>query len=154
MYYRRTRRQDINLITDIRLLPAHEELDSGEGWRKVALSLRTGIYRAPPLFLWYHIGKTSAEMTAEERAQLITELDVLYGEDVPWYGFEKVEPATMPERRKVEATWISYRRGVKGGSYQLRTRGSFVSYGVGLSTSTRPATSLLPFGEIQDSSSG
>lgn len=113
IYYRRTRRQDINLITDIRLLPEREELDHQEGWRKVALSLRTGIYKAPPLFLWYRIGKTAAEMTAEERAQLITELDILYGEDVPWYGFEKVEPATMPQRGKVEATWLTYRRGVK-----------------------------------------
>lgn len=153
IYYRRTRRQDINLITDIRLLPEREELDHQEGWRKVALSLRTGIYKAPPLFLWYRIGKTAAEMTAEERAQLITELDILYGEDVPWYGFEKVEPATMPQRGKVEATWLTYRRGVKGRSCQILRR-CFVSQSVGLSTSTRPTPSLLSFGEIQDSSSG
>jgi hypothetical protein len=53
-------------------------------------------------------------MTTEERAQIITEIDILYGEDVPWYGFEKLEPATMPETSKVEATWLTYRRGVKG----------------------------------------
>lgn len=70
---------------------------------------------APPLFLWYRTGKTVAEMNSEEQANIITELDVLYGEDVPWYGFEKLEPPTMHERGRVEATWITYRRGVKGG---------------------------------------
>ena len=79
------------------------------------MSLRTGIYRAPPLFLWYCVGKTAAEMTTEERAHIITEIDVLYGEDVPWYGFEKVEPPTMPQNGNIEATWLTYRRGVKGG---------------------------------------
>jgi len=52
-------------------------------------------------------------MSPEEKANIITELDVLYGEDIPWYGFEKLEPATLPEGGKVEATWITYRRGVK-----------------------------------------
>jgi hypothetical protein len=120
IYYRRTRRQDINLITNIRLLPEQEQLDSQQGWHKVATSLRAGLYKAPPLYLWYRVGKTAAEMTAQERAQLVTELDVLYGEDVPWYGFEKLEPATTPENGRVEATWLTYRRGVKCGYCQPR----------------------------------
>lgn len=77
------------------------------------ISLRAGILKAPPLYLWYRTGKKAGEMTTEERANLITELDVLYGEDVPWYGFEKLEPATMLESPKREATWLTYRRGVK-----------------------------------------
>lgn len=52
-------------------------------------------------------------MTSEERENIITELDVLYGVDIPWYGFEKLEPATFPQGPKVESTWITYRRGVK-----------------------------------------
>ncbi len=41
------------------------------------------------------------------------ELDVLFGEDVPWYGFEKLERPTIDEQGRVEATWLTYRRGVK-----------------------------------------
>lgn len=52
-------------------------------------------------------------MTEAERGQIITELDLLYGEDVPWYGFERVHPPTMPEKDRVQATWLTYRRGVK-----------------------------------------
>ena len=118
------------------------------------MSLRTGIYKAPPLFLWYRVGKTAAEMTTEERAQIITELDVLYGEDVPWYGFEKLKPPTMLQSRKFEATWLTYRRGVKGEYHQPRPREYFVPYRVDLSTSTRSATSFFSFREIQDPSGG
>ncbi|RDB23740.1 putative inactive purple acid phosphatase 29 [Hypsizygus marmoreus] len=113
IYYRRTRRQDINLITDISLLPEKEQPTPSDNWHKADLSLRAGVMRAPPLFLWYRTGKTAAEMTPEERNDLVTEIDVLYGEDVPWYGFEKLEPPTMPERGRVQATWLTYRRGVK-----------------------------------------
>ncbi|KAF8892061.1 Metallo-dependent phosphatase-like protein [Infundibulicybe gibba] len=113
IYYRRTRRQDINLITDIRLLQAGESPLPIDNWHHAALSLRSGVMRAPPLYLWYRTGKTLVEMNSEERSNLITELDILYGEDVPWYGFEKLEPPTMPEKGRVEATWLTYRRGVK-----------------------------------------
>jgi hypothetical protein len=68
---------------------------------------------APALYLWYQVGKTSGEMTAVERSNIITELDVLYGDDMPWYGFEKLEPATMLHSRYAETTWLTMRRGVK-----------------------------------------
>ncbi|KAK0203023.1 Metallo-dependent phosphatase-like protein [Desarmillaria ectypa] len=113
LYYRRTRRQDINLITDIRLLPKDEELSSEDGWRKVSLSARAGVIGVPPMYLWYRVGKTSGAMTAEERSQIITELDVLYGEDIPWYGFEKLQPPTLPANGRTVDTWLTYRRGVK-----------------------------------------
>lgn len=60
-------------------------------------------------------------MTAEEKAKIITELDVLYGEDTPWYGFEKIEPPTLSERKNTESTWITFRRGVKGKLYIYNT---------------------------------
>jgi len=68
--------------------------------------------RAPPLYIWYKLGKTGLELSADEKSQLVTELDVLYGKDVPWYGFEKLEPPTMdaPDR---EPTYLTARRGVK-----------------------------------------
>lgn len=114
VYYRRTRRQDIDLITDIRLLPEKEQPKPLDGWHQAHTSLRAGVLRIPPLFIWYKTGKTAGQMTSEEKAHIITELDVIYGKDVPWYGFEKLEPATLPEKGRVEATWLTYRRGVKG----------------------------------------
>lgn len=113
VYYRRTRRQDINLITDIRLLPEKEQPEPLDGWHQAHTSLRAGVLRIPPLFIWYKTGKTAGQMTSEEKAHIITELDVIYGEDVPWYGFEKLKPATLPEKGRVQATWLTYRRGVK-----------------------------------------
>jgi len=113
IYYRRTRRQDINLVTDIRLYPEDKNPDSLENWHKVDTSVRAGIYGIAPLFLWYKTGKTTGEMTSEEKLNIITEVDVLYGEDIPWYGFEKIEPPTLEQTTKVEATWITIRRGVK-----------------------------------------
>ncbi|KAJ7890587.1 Metallo-dependent phosphatase-like protein [Mycena olivaceomarginata] len=103
----------INLITDIKLYPESESPSPSDGWKKVPLSLRKGIMGAPALYLWYQLGKTSGDMTAAERSNIVTELDVLYGDDIPWYGFEKLEPATMIHRGDVESTWLTMRRGVK-----------------------------------------
>ncbi|ETW79354.1 hypothetical protein HETIRDRAFT_64651 [Heterobasidion irregulare TC 32-1] len=118
VYYRRTRRLDVPLITDLQLLPstaspANPPSDSSV-WHKADLSIRDGVYRAEPLFLWYQTGKTLSDMTAEEKSELITELDVLYGDGQPWFGFDKLAPPTteaQPGRR--ENVWLTYRRGVK-----------------------------------------
>ncbi|KAK0457796.1 Metallo-dependent phosphatase-like protein [Desarmillaria tabescens] len=107
LYYRRTRRQDINLITDIRLLPKDEEPSSEDGWHKVSLSARAGVIGVPPMYLWYRVGKTAGAMTAEERGQIITELDVLYGEDIPW------SRPRYPLTGRTVDTWLTFRRGVK-----------------------------------------
>lgn len=112
IYYRRTRRQDINLVTDIRLLPKDEQPSPLDSWHKASMSLHAGVMGAPPLFLWYHLGKTSMDMSSEERDNLITELDVLFGDDIPWYGFEKLDPPTLQSSR-IQTTWLTYRRGVK-----------------------------------------
>lgn len=114
IYYRRTRRLDIPLINDIRLLPKGEEPSSTDGWTKVSVSLRSGQFGTEPLFLWYHTGPPSSLLTAEQKANLITEIDVLYGDDIPWYGFEKLGPATLVGKPGYTLdTWITMRRGVK-----------------------------------------
>ncbi|KAJ7091319.1 Metallo-dependent phosphatase-like protein [Mycena belliarum] len=113
IYYRRTRRQDVNLITDIKLFPDSESPSPADSWTKVPLSLRTGIAGVPSLYLWYKVGKASGDMSTTERSNLITELDVLYGDDIPWYGFEKLEPATMLHRGSQQSAWLTMRRGVK-----------------------------------------
>ena len=70
--------------------------------------------RTDPLFLWYKTGKTMGEMNAEEKNNIITEIDILFGEDRPWYGFEKLEPPVTPEEEdRVSSVYVTYRRGVK-----------------------------------------
>ncbi|KAI0054414.1 Metallo-dependent phosphatase [Artomyces pyxidatus] len=115
LYYRRTRRLDIPLITDLQLLPASSSPSSDpSAWTKSPLSIRDGVVRAEPLFLWYKTGKTLQEMTTEERQELITEVDVLFGDGEPWFGFEKLEPATTEAQQgRRENVWVTYRRGVK-----------------------------------------
>jgi hypothetical protein len=73
------------------------------------------VIRSPPLFLWYRTGKIMREMSPKERQEdLITELDVLYGMDRPWYGFERLEEAvTLELEGRIEGTWLTYRRGVR-----------------------------------------
>jgi hypothetical protein len=116
LYYRRTRRLDVPLITELRLLPEGEEPQSMSTiWRKVPRSTRTGTTGLPPQFLWYKAEKTALEMSEDERKnELITELDATFGEDVPWFGFEKLNPPTTPHvQNKWTSAYITFRRGVK-----------------------------------------
>ncbi|KAG6331867.1 hypothetical protein ID866_7223 [Astraeus odoratus] len=115
IYYRRTRRLDIPLVTELLLLPAGEEpIPSDDSWFRIKHSIRDGVIRAEPLYLWYKTGKTLGEMNAEEKQYMITEIDVLFGEDRPWYGFNKVEPAVTAEKEGVvEGVHVTYRRGVQ-----------------------------------------
>lgn len=115
MYYRRTRRLDIKLITDIRLLPQAEEPSPRDEWTRVPLDLRYGLRGSPPLYMWYRLSQTGGQMSAQDKANLITELDIVYGDGTPWYGFERLEPATMVAKPpRIEDTWLTFRRGVKG----------------------------------------
>jgi hypothetical protein len=116
LYYRRTRRLDVPLIIDLRLLHSHETpspLDPS--WHKVPRSIRDGVMHSPPLFLWYRTGKTMRDMSPKEKQEdLVTELDVLYGADRPWYGFESLDVPVTPEREgRIEGAWLTYRRGVR-----------------------------------------
>lgn len=113
LYYRRTRRRDVPLVSDIKLL-APGLTPSGDGdWVKAKLSLRDGVVRSPPLFLWYLKGKTLQDISEVERQSLITELDVVYGDGDPWYGFERLSPPTTEKSARAESVSITMRRGVK-----------------------------------------
>jgi hypothetical protein len=85
------------------------------GWVQVKYSLRQGVMRTKPLYLWYLADRTRAEMSPQEAQRaLITELDVLYGANVPWYGFNRLEPPTTEEQEnRVEQVSLTYRRGVQ-----------------------------------------
>ena len=85
-----------------------------EGWHRVPTSLHEGVRQLPPLYLWYQTGKQGGQMSPEERANVITELDVLFGDDDPWYGFEKIDPPLQESKNIIqrESVWLTYRRGV------------------------------------------
>jgi hypothetical protein len=68
----------------------------------------------PPLYLWYKLGPTTQELSDSDKQSLITELDILYGKDRTWFGFEKVDAAINEGSKKVDPVWLTLRRGVKG----------------------------------------
>lgn len=115
LYYRRTRRLDVPLITELRILPEDEKPTTmSEHWTRTTLSVRDGVRGLSPAYLWYRTGQTLRAQTAKgPKEELITELDVLYGEDRAWYGFEKLEPPVKEEKGRIDAVWITYRKGVK-----------------------------------------
>lgn len=114
IYYRRTRRLDVPLVVELKLLSDGQSPTSTEDWTRIPRSIRDGVSGEPPLYLWYRTGKTVRDMTAQEKQEnLITELDVLYGADRPWYGFEKLEPSVTLELGRVSSEWLTYRKGVK-----------------------------------------
>lgn len=83
-------------------------------WVKVDHSIRDGVMRAEPLYLWYKAGKTMQEMSAEDKSNFITEIDVLFGEDRTWFGFDKLEPPVTPEQEgRISSVYVTYRKGVK-----------------------------------------
>ncbi|KZV63009.1 Metallo-dependent phosphatase [Peniophora sp. CONT] len=119
IYYRRTRRIDVPLITNLALLPANspepKPSSSAHSWNRVERSVRDGVMRAPSLFLWYEVGPTLRDIGGDGKANLITELDIVYGDGPAWYGFDKLEggptmeASSGPGRSNV---WLTYRRGV------------------------------------------
>lgn len=78
--------------------------------------MRDGVMRAPSLFLWYEVGPTLQDVGTDGKTNLITELDLLYGDGPAWYGFKKLEggptmeASSGPGRSNV---WLTYRRGVQ-----------------------------------------
>jgi hypothetical protein len=66
------------------------------------------------MFLWFYAERTRMEMSAREQKSLVTEIDILYGEDVPWYGFQGLDPPTTEEQvGKIEKVTLLYRKGVQ-----------------------------------------
>jgi hypothetical protein len=104
------------MVNNVALLPKDVVPSSDlESWKKVPLSIRDGVLGKPPMYLWYQLGPSIQELQNSEKGSLITELDVLYGESAPFWGFEKLLPAINEGiEGKVDPTWLSYRRGVKG----------------------------------------
>lgn len=76
-----------------------------------------GVYPSKtPLYLWYKLQRPLAGIPAGvEIEQLITEVDVVYGDaNRTLWGFEKANRPVMERRKgKSDAVWITFRKGMK-----------------------------------------
>ena len=96
------------------LLPKDEEPTTQGDWRKVDLSIRDGVPKTPQLFLWYKMGPRMSYLSEDDKSNLITELDVTFGDDRPWYGFGRLSPPTIEGvENRVDSAWLTIRRGTK-----------------------------------------
>lgn len=122
IYYRRTRRLDVPLITSLHLLRSNESVSSLPGsehsWVRASGDLHDGLYPSEdPLYLYYEVKKPLAGIPAGiELEELVTEVDVQYGEakHVAW-GFSKSNIPVVEGRdasKPRQAVWITYRKGM------------------------------------------
>ena len=126
VYYRRTRRLDVPLITALRVAP--EPLPDTlktelEGWTKAAGDLHSGVWPTQSeLRLYYRTraqgqsGGTPHQRQEETSTHFITELDIVFGDDEPFFGFERVQGGKVLEAKagKWESVDLAYRRGSPG----------------------------------------
>lgn len=166
LYYRRTRRLDAKLITDIQVLshpPENEDQMYEDGWILAPGDLHSGVWpKQAEMRLWYKLGRQSwddwkmknkrqeedDDSTMDEEAEnselessgdqdqgsssngevqeidegskttwsygdFINEIDVTYGDDDPFFSFERVPggPVLKEEKGKWETVDITLRRG-------------------------------------------
>jgi hypothetical protein len=110
---------DVPLITSLKLLEDGQQdllSEPKSSWYKVKSSMRHGVYPSQtPLYLWYKLRPPLQDATDDEEIEeAITEIDVLYGEDRPWYGFEKMDrPVVNSKEGVIDSVWVTYRKGVK-----------------------------------------
>lgn len=125
VYYRRTRRLDVPLITQLRTAPhpLPDTLKSDlDGWTMAEGDLRSGLWPSQDeLRLYYKTRKQSGHLGPRQAVlgdDIITELDVVFGDDEPFYGFERVQGEKIVEAKegKWESVALAYRRGNYGTS--------------------------------------
>lgn len=54
-----------------------------------------------------------------DEGKVITELDVLYGDGEPWWGFEKLRPLVLEKTKRHERVGLVVRYGVPGTFYYI-----------------------------------
>ncbi|GAK65509.1 phosphatase dcr2 [Moesziomyces antarcticus] len=114
LFYRKSRRRDVQNVVEIRLVEEGEPHPSGDdGWHRVKTGLRSKVVKMmageKSLHLYYRT-KSPAQYEQEKlgfwkekRAPLtsgpfdpITELDLVYGDNPPWPGFESAGVVSHP----------------------------------------------------------
>lgn len=121
LYYRRTHRLDAPVITDLRTAPfpvPAELADELEGWIIAKGDLRSGVWpQQSSLRLYYKLSGTPmgvGDRKRLEQADIVTELDVVFGDANPFYGFERVTggPVVQAEGTRWETVDVAYRKGL------------------------------------------
>jgi hypothetical protein len=118
LYYRRSRRLDVDLITDIQLLEEGNEdklPPPRSAWRRATTPINDGVRpKQRPIALWFKLRPPLQKVSDEkEIEEAITELDILYGDGRPWYGFRKANRPVVATTPQAEGVWVTYRKGVK-----------------------------------------
>jgi len=119
IYYRRTRRLDVPLITDLKVVPepVPDTLTSDlEGWIMAKGDLHDGIWPKQPVSrLWYKLSDQRKRQGIEAEG-IITELDIVYGDAEPFFGFQRVQGGKILDEKagKWESVDLAYRRGNPG----------------------------------------
>lgn len=125
---------DVALISDLRIVPepAPENMAAElEGWTKAEGDLHSGVWpKKPELRLWYKtkeqmwdgwrgrsnradgVGSEAARQYIDD-ADIITEVDVVYGDGPAFYGFERVAGGKImeAEAQRWESVDLAFRRG-------------------------------------------
>ncbi|BEI89611.1 uncharacterized protein CcaverHIS019_0209730 [Cutaneotrichosporon cavernicola] len=108
LYYRRTRRLDVALVTDLQIVPDPPPTELvADGWLQAPGNLRSGVFpRQPKLRLLYKI-------EAQGKRQHITEVMPHFGDGAPFFGFERVPGGKVVDGKKGrwQSVDIVYRRG-------------------------------------------
>jgi hypothetical protein len=124
VYYRRTRRLDVPLITDLRVVPEPVPdtlIGDLEGWIQAKGDLHDGIWpKQPVMRLWYKLdhsdGTEKRQGMVGTEEGIITELDIVYGDAEPFFGFQRVQGGKILDEKpgKWESVDLAYRRGNPG----------------------------------------
>jgi hypothetical protein len=119
VYYRRTRRLDVPLITNLRIAPhpLPDTLKSDlDGWTLATGDLHSGVWPSQAETRLYYKTKDQAGGSKRQAVldqDIITEIDIVYGDDEPFYGFERIQGGRVLEA--VDKSWesvdIAFRRG-------------------------------------------
>jgi len=87
-------------------------------------------------------------MTHKERQNIVMEIDINFGDDDPWYGFEKLQPPTTIGHNKVEDVFVSVRKGLK-----CELPHGLVALPTNSNTQHHPGLSLYTSREMEDTRS-
>ncbi|KAF8325842.1 Metallo-dependent phosphatase-like protein [Cantharellus anzutake] len=119
LWYRRSRRLDVPLITSLLIL-ADDEIElipePKSAWHKVPGSLVDGVHPSQmDIYLWYKLRPPLQDASDDEEIQeAITELDILYGDGPPMFGFEKLSRQIfVGHGPRTSSVSVVFRRGVK-----------------------------------------
>ncbi|EST09589.1 Phosphoesterase domain protein [Kalmanozyma brasiliensis GHG001] len=131
LFYRKSRRRDVQEVVEIKLVEEGQTPPTGEGWHRVQDGLRSRVVQMMSgekgLHLFYRtssaVGRMQAELGARQVSHgsadeagnatmhAITELDLTYGDNPPWPGFEAagIISSSHPSMASSRIT-LTYRR--------------------------------------------